>query len=333
MGSSDALAMILLSGRNLRALLTPKSVIEALSQAYTALASNRSDQGKSLAFAIDGGSAHVKAGLLPGTKAVLAAKINVNLPDNARLRGLPTIQGAVLLSDTLSGAPLALMDSITLTGIRTAATAMLAAGFGARADSKVAAIIGCGAQARYQAEALFACYRIEELRLHDTDEGRAREFASELSTATPDVLVAPTVSAAVDRADICITCTTSKQPVLTADLPLRGCFVAAVGADNPQKCEIDPILMAQARILADDVEQCVAGGDLAHAIRAGRVTHDQIHADLAELASVAKSARHGREELVIFDSSGSGIQDVATAWLAYRLAGQRGIGTNFDLVD
>src|SRR5690348_1007146 len=141
--------MILLSGRNLRALLTPKSVIEALSQAYTALASNRSDQGKSLAFAIDGGSAHVKAGLLPGTKAVLAAKINVNLPDNARLRGLPTIQGAVLLSDTLSGAPLALMDSITLTGIRTAATAMLAAGFGARADSKVAAIIGCGAQARY----------------------------------------------------------------------------------------------------------------------------------------------------------------------------------------
>jgi len=323
--------MILLSGRDLRALLNPPSVIEALRQAYAALAASRSEQGKSLAFMIEGGSAHVKAGLLPGSRRALAAKINVNLPANAQARGLPTIQGAVLLSDTLTGTPLALMDSIVLTGIRTAATAMLAARFGARKDSKTAALIGCGAQARYQAEALVASYPIEQIRLYDIEENRARAFAPALGNAGRRIILEPGIASAVDGADIVISCTTSEQPVLLADMPLGGCFVAAVGADNPQKCEIDPALMAHARIIADDTDQCVTGGDLAHAIKAGAVVREQVHADLADLASGAKRGREAATELVIFDSCGSGIQDVAAGWLAYCLAREQGIGTDFDL--
>src|SRR4029078_4285453 len=90
--------MILLSGRDMRQLLKPPAVIEALREAYQALANNRSEQGRSFAFAIEGGSAHVKAGLLPGSRTALAAKINVNLPDNDRLRGLATIHGSGGLS-------------------------------------------------------------------------------------------------------------------------------------------------------------------------------------------------------------------------------------------
>jgi len=101
---------------------------------------------------------------------------------------------------------------------------------------------------------------------------------------------------------------------------LKGCFVAAVGADNPEKQEIDPVLMGRARILVDDLDQCASGADLAHALPAGTVTREDVHADLADLASGRKAGRNAPGELVIFDSSGSGVQDVAVAWGAYQAA-------------
>jgi hypothetical protein len=101
-GADDDL--ILLSGRSLRAVLQPKGVIEALHDAYARLATNRADQGKSLAFVVDGGSAHVKAGLLPGSRSILAAKVNVNLPDNWKRRGLPTFKAPCYSSTPSWGA-------------------------------------------------------------------------------------------------------------------------------------------------------------------------------------------------------------------------------------
>ena len=153
--------IVLLSGHDLRRLLHPKVVIEALREAYAALADNPGDQGRSVGFMIDCGSIHVKSGLLPGSHLAFASKINVNLPDNWKLRQLPTIQGMVVVSDAKDGRPLAVLESITLTGIRTAATAVLAAGYGARKHSKRMAIIGCGAQARYQLEAFKAVFPVE----------------------------------------------------------------------------------------------------------------------------------------------------------------------------
>src|SRR6185295_13595373 len=150
--------IVLLSGHDLQRLLDPKVVIEALREAYAALADNPGDQGRSVGFMIDGGSIHVKSGLLPGSHLAFASKINVNLPENAKLCGLPTIQGIVVVSDARDGRPLAVMDSIALTGIRTAATAALAAQYGARRDSTRAAIIGCGAQASYQLEAMHSVF-------------------------------------------------------------------------------------------------------------------------------------------------------------------------------
>src|SRR3954471_10564845 len=156
--------IVLLSGHDLRRLLDPKVVVEALREAYAALADNPGDQGRSVAFNVDGGSIHVKSGLLPGSHLAFAAKVNVNLPDNWKLRGLPTIQGVVVVSDAKDGRPLAMLDSITLTGVRTAATAALAAGYGARTDSKRLAIIGCGAQAGYQLAAIKAVFPLQTVR-------------------------------------------------------------------------------------------------------------------------------------------------------------------------
>jgi alanine dehydrogenase len=323
--------IVLLSGHDLRRLLDPKAVIEALREAYAALADNRGDQGRSVGFMIDGGSIHVKSGLLPGSHLAFASKVNVNLPDNWKLRQLPTIQGMVVVSDAKDGRPLAILESITLTGIRTAATAALVAGYGARKLSRRMAIIGYGAQAGYQLEAVKAVFALETVRVFDAEAARAEAFARANSTATCAVAPAPSVRDAVRDVDICITCTTSKSAILTDDLDLRGCFVAAIGADNPEKQEIAPALMRRARILVDDIEACASGGDLNHALRAGAMSKDQVHAELAELAAGRKRGRMTEDELVIFDSSGSGVQDVAAAWVAYREARRAGIGGRFDL--
>jgi ornithine cyclodeaminase/alanine dehydrogenase-like protein (mu-crystallin family) len=323
--------IVLLSGRDLRRLLQPQAAIAAMREAYAALADSREDQGRSLGFVVDGGSIHVKSGLLPGSRLAFASKVNVNLPENWSRHRLPTIQGVVVVADAQDGRPLAVMESLTLTGLRTAATAALAATFGARADSKSAAIIGCGAQASYQLEALRAVFALQTVRVFDLDRERAESFASAAATTTCAVTSVPSVPDAVKAADICVTCTTSTSPVLTDAMQLRGCFVAAVGADNLEKQEIAPGLMRRARILVDDLEACAAGGDLHHALREGAVARDDVHADLAQLAAGRKAGRISAEELVIFDSSGSGVQDVAAAWAAYREATRTCIGLRFDL--
>jgi ornithine cyclodeaminase/alanine dehydrogenase-like protein (mu-crystallin family) len=323
--------LILLSGHDLHRLLRPQVAIEALRAAYAGLADHKGDQGRSLGFVIEDGSIHVKAGLLPGSQRVFASKVNVNLPNNGPKHGLPTIQGIVVLVDARDGRPLAMMDSIALTGMRTAATTALAASFGAKKEARTAAIIGCGGQARYQLDALRAVLPLESVRVFDLDRARAEAFAT--SSSTPNCAVIPTLNsrAATEHAEICVTCTTSQSPVLTEDMNLNGCFVAAIGADNPHKAEIAPGVMRRARILVDDLDACLAGGDLHHAVRAGTVTKEQVHAELADLVAGSKLGRLSSDELVIFDSTGSGVQDVAAAWAAYREAARTHIGVRFNL--
>ena len=327
MNSEGYTGVVLLTAGELQGLLDPVSAIVALREAYNALAEHREDQGRSLGFAIAGGSIHVKAGLLPGSRAAFAAKVNVNLPGNWQAHGLPTIQGLVVLADTKNGRPLAIMDSSTLTAARTAATAALAATYGARPGSRIAALIGCGTQARHQLAAFRAVFPLEEVRVHDLDREKAERFAR---IAGGSCRLAESVSAALDGADICITCTTATAPILMDDLPLTGCFVAAIGADGPSKQEIHSALFRRARILVDDLEACASGGDLFHALTAGAVRREHVHADLAELAAGRKAGRQSPEELVIFDSTGSGVQDVAVASLAYRTALQTGRGIRID---
>jgi len=324
-------ALLLLSGADLRKALQPDKVLSALEESYRQLAFNADDKGRSLGFALADGSLHVKAGLLPGTRQAFAAKVNVNLPGNPQRHGLPTIQGLVILVDTTRGRALALLESVTLTALRTAGTAALAARYGARPDARCLAIVGCGAQAPYQLAAFRALFPLRELRFHDRDRSHAEALARQSAAPGLACVVSPNIAAAVDGADICVTCTTSKSPILTDAMPLRGAFVAAVGADNPEKQEIDPRLMARARILVDDLEGCAAGGDLAHALKAGTVGPEAVHAELSALVAGTKSGRQSAEELVIFDSTGSGVQDVAASWAAYTAAKAQGIGLRFDL--
>jgi alanine dehydrogenase len=132
---------------------------------------------------------------------------------------------------------------------------------------------------------------------------------------------------AVRESDIVVTCTSAKRAFLTPDLVRPGTFIAAVGADNADKQEIGPALFASARVVVDSLEQCAEIGDLHHALAAGAITRDGVHATLAEIVTGRKSGRADAREITLFDSSGLRLQDVATACALYRRALATGVGT------
>jgi len=125
---------------------------------------------------------------------------------------------------------------------------------------------------------------------------------------------------AVASSDIVITCTTSKRFFITHGMVRPGTFIAAVGADNPDKQEIDPQLLARHTVVADILDQCCAIGDLHHAIDAKVMTRADVHAELGQVAAGLKSARTSDDQIIVFDSSGTALQDVAAAAAVYRRA-------------
>lgn len=130
--------------------------------------------------------------------------------------------------------------------------------------------------------------------------------------------------------NVWVTCTTSRRAFLKPGHVAAGSFVAAVGADNPEKSELEPELMAQAKVVADLVEQCASMGDLHHALAAGVMTRANVHAELHEVVSGRKPGRTTDAEITIFDSTGTALQDAAAAIRVYEKAVEKGLGTVLD---
>jgi alanine dehydrogenase len=135
---------------------------------------------------------------------------------------------------------------------------------------------------------------------------------------------------ATQQSDICVTCTPSKQPLLFKRHLRPGCFVAAVGTDNEEKNEIDAELIASSKLVTDISEQCATIGDLHHALTKGKVAMSHIHAELGEVIIGKKKGRSNNEEIIIFDSTGMALQDVAAAAIVYQRALERNLGLKLD---
>jgi alanine dehydrogenase len=280
--------------------------------------------------ASDGGF-HVKAaGLkLPG-RTYFAAKTNANFPGNRERFGLPTIQGIVLLFDAKSGVPLAVLDSIEITILRTGAATAAAAKELARSDSAIATLCGCGEQGRVQLEAIAGVLPIERVWAFDADPERARSFA-EARSRELSIAVRPTndLATALRESDVCVTCTPSRAPFVASADVRPGTFLAAVGADSAQKQELDPAILARAKVVVDSIDQCAEIGELHHAIESGLMRREDVYAELAEILDGRKPGRTSDEEITVFDSTGTALEDVAAAAAVYEKAVALGRGTRF----
>ena len=280
------------------------------------------------------GGFHIKAAGLLGERSYFAAKTNANFPENPQRFGLPTIRGTVVLADAETGEPLAVMDSASVTALRTGAATAVAAKFLARRDSRSATIVGCGAQGETQLAAIAAVLPLQHVSVLDTDLARAENLAARAARDLGlHVDVSGDLREALRGSDVCVTCTPSRRAFVSRDDVRPGTFVAAVGADNHGKQELEPTLVASATLVVDVLDQCAEIGELQHVLAGGLMTRDQVHAELGDVVAGRRPGRTHSDEIIIFDSTGTALQDVAAAIVVYERGQAMGRGIEVKLDD
>ena len=322
-------ATLIISGAEVRKVLTMPDCIGAVEEAFRLLGTGRGSRPVVSSVRAEHGGFHIKSALIPvGDGEYFVSKTNANYPANASRHGLPTIQGTIVMHDASNGMPLAVIDSIEITAMRTAAATAVAARVLARGDAGVLAVIGCGTQGFQHVRALSLVRNLRALSLFDVNEATARTLASRIASECDyPVQVSSSVSDAVKEADLIVTCTTSTEFLLDADIVPRGAFVAGVGVDAEHKRELSPDLLRESRVVVDLLEQCVAFGDLHHAIEQGAMTAADVHGELGAIVAGKATARLTPDETFVFDSTGMALQDATTAVVVLDRARASGLGT------
>jgi alanine dehydrogenase len=226
-------------------------------------------------------------------------------------RGLPTVTGLVLLSDASDGRLLAALDAATVTALRTAAAAVIAADALARPDATTFAVVGAGVNGAETGRMLAA--RGREVTVFDVDANRAQSVAAEVGGR-----VAEPVEEALG-CDVVATVTPGSLVLYEPGSLWPGQHVSLMGADGPGKAEIAIEELVRARLFVDDWEQASHGGETAAAVEASLLTRD----DVTELGAVLTGDAPGRQhpnDVTLFDSTGLAIQDLAIAKAAYAKA-------------
>lgn len=310
---------LILTRADVGKLMAPSDWLAAVEAGFGASAEGRAHSAMPMHLDADGGAFHAKGASLRLDRLFVALKFNGNFPGNPG-RGLPTIQGAILLCDGESGELLAVMDSIEVTLRRTAAATALAARYLAPPAAETVLICGCGEQGAAQLAALRNVLPLRRCFAWDSDAAKAEAFAERHGGGELEIAASIDLAPVAQESDVIVACTSARSPYLAAEMVRPGSFVAAVGADSPDKSEIEPELMRRSLVVADVLDQCAAIGDLRHAIAAGAMRREDVHAELAELVSGAKAGRTRDDQICLFDSTGTALQDVAAAALIYKRA-------------
>jgi alanine dehydrogenase len=322
---------LLLNKQEVNNLLDYDECIAAVENAFKQYAvGNASPPGILGIHAKDGGF-HIKAGILNLNKPYFVMKINSNFSSNESRFGLPLIQGLVAVFDCDDGQLLAVMDSIAITILRTGAATAVAAKYLSLPDASVVTICGCGNQGRISLRMLSRVRSIKVVYAVDVDKEKAQAFADEMSAELKiRVIASQDIDHSVQQSQICITCTPSKKPFLKRNSVMPGTFIAAVGADSEDKQELEVDLVASSKIVVDLIEQAAKIGELHHAIENGVVTRQSVHAELGEIIAGTKQGRTSKDEIILFDSTGMALQDVAAASIVYEKAVKNEIGLKFN---
>ena len=256
----------------------------------------------------------------PGAGAYLGTKI-VNVFRDNRLLGLPAVLGTYLLQSGETGAPLAVIDGTRLTHWRTAAASALAARYLARPGSRRLLMVGAGALAPFLVRAHRAVRPITEVQVWNHRAEGAERIVADLRA---DDIAAEAVSdleAAVGWADIVSCATLSTAPLVHGTMLHEGQHLDLVGAFNMGMREVDDAALQQARIFVDTNDATVEGGDVAIALLAGSIGRDAVQGTLHDLAR-GGPGRGSAEEITLFKSTGTAIEDLAAAILVWRRFGE-----------
>jgi ornithine cyclodeaminase/alanine dehydrogenase-like protein (mu-crystallin family) len=265
-------------------------------------------------------------GARDGKRATFALKANCVMPGNPVV-GLDRHQGTVTLFDGEIGVPEAILDGSAITAIRTAAVSAVATRSLAREDARVLAILGAGVQARAHLDALAG--KFDEVRVYSPTVAHATAVVEGIDAA----LVSPTAEDAVHGADVIITATSSREPVLQRAWLAPGAHINAVGASRPEARELDAATVAASAVFADSRESLRnEAGEYRLAVRESLIHgEDHVRAELGEVLAGLRPGRTSDTELTLFRSLGLAIEDLAAAEVAVANARRRGVGTEVPL--
>ena len=257
----------------------------------------------------------------------------VNVHPRNRRRGLPTVMAVIIMNDPATGVPLAVMDGVLVTKLRTAAAAAVAAAVLARRDSRIVGLLGCGAQADAQLVALAQVRPFSRVNVWGHTPGEVQRFCARMRRQLPRVRLVPCadLEPCVRQADLLVTVTPSRRPLVKRAWVRPGVHINAIGADAPGKQELDPKILRDALVVVDERDQAIHGGELNVPIRRGQFHPRQIHATLGHILIGKTRGRRDPREITVFDSTGLAIHDIALGAEIVRRATRRGIGRRIAL--
>ena len=321
--------MLILNRSQVEALLDVDALIDALASAMADLSAGRASVPDRVAALVPEHEGFLAAmpGFVPSAK-VLMSKLVSLFPRNAGTE-LPTHQAVIVVFDSDSGQPVALLDGTAITAIRTGACSALSARLLARPDADVLAILGTGVQARSHAQAMRRVMPIRRIRVAGRDYAKAVALAAELSdTLQADAQAVETYREALQGAGVACATTHSAEPVIRRSWLTPGVHVTSVGYGGR---EIDDATVADALVCVESRRSALApfpsgSNDLLMPIRDGVITADHVHAELGELVAGIKPGRSSPDQITLYKSVGVAVQDAAAAALVLMAARKDGIG-------
>ncbi len=319
----------LLFEKDIRSLLGSKEAYEAVRDGFVALARGAAVMPGVINLDLPAArtEAHVKGAYLQGTSR-FAIKVASGSFDNPS-RGLPSGGGMFLVFDATTGLPTAILfDNGYLTDIRTEAAGALATDLLAKKTIDRVGMVGVGGQARYQLEGLLSVRRPKTVLAWGRDRGKAERYAKEMAAKHGiPVEAVGSVEVACRGSDLVITVTPAHEPLVHANWIEPGTHITAVGADSPDKQELDIGVLEKAdKVVADRLDQCVQIGEIHHAVEAGVLRREDVYAELGEIVAGLKRGRESDEEITVVDLTGVGVQDAAVANRVVEEAVRRGLG-------
>ena len=329
--------MLILTREDIKKVFTMKDAIEADKEALRIYSAGKSvvplrvnidipkEQGQSLFM-----PAYVEELDATGIKIVSVFPKNIE-------KGKPSVPAKMILLDGKTGEVTAIMDGTYLTQLRTGAVQGAATDILSRKDAKIAVLFGTGGQAATQLEAMICVRDLEEVRVFDINNERAKEFVEEmkkeLSQYNTKIVAVEEAAEAIKDADIITAVTTSRRPVFDGSLVKKGAHVNGVGAYTPEMQELDETIVKNADKVYFDTEEGVLAeaGDFIIPMEKGIVSKEDFKGELGQVILGEISGREDDEEITLFKTVGVAVLDVVTAYNIYNKAIENNIGQNVEL--
>lgn len=314
----------MLGRKDVAGLLDMREVMGVVEQAFRDYAAGCAQMPAKVYIRVPRGDFRAMPAAVPHAAGV--KWVNVHLSNHER--GLPTIMAVLILSDPDTAYPLAIMDATEITAYRTAATSANASRYLARPESRTLGIIGAGRQAYMHLESHALVFPLQRVRIHDVRPEATEAFVR----CFPQYCIEASSAEEAAMSDVVCTLTPSRAPMVKSVWIRPGTHINAIGADAPGKQELDPVLLSRARVVVDDLTQSCHAGEINVPLCQGLFKREQIWSTLGEIIAGTKPGRRDDREITIFDSTGLAIEDVATAWLVYLRAKERGGYQSMDMV-